>query len=211
MKKKILCLSAIVIVIAIIAASGTFAYFSAADTAHNKVTFGSLDIELISQLKAEKDGEEFVTEISPIMPGDIYDDKVTVKNVSDGHGAWVRLRLTPEWTGVIDAPAPVNPYESFEAFKKAISPAEYNFNVGDGADQWTFDNGWWYYNSPLAAGEEAKPLLTQVSFSMAGMNNSHIGSQFNISFYAQAVQSENNADFDGATWRDVAGWPAPQQ
>lgn len=213
MKKKILGLSAVVVIIAIIAAGGTLAFFSAADTAHNKITFGSLDIELVSELKAKPtdSGDAFVTKIENVMPGAVYDSRVTVKNVSSGHGAWVRLRLTSAWTNVVNAPIPENPFESFGSFKKAIYPAEYNFNVGDGAEQWSFDGGWWYYNSPLAAGEEAKPLFTKIEFTDEGMDNRYENSSFNIEFYAQAVQSENNADFAGATWRDVEGWPLEKQ
>ncbi|MGN0568495.1 MAG: TasA family protein [Acutalibacteraceae bacterium] len=208
MKKKFSIFALLVAVIAVISL-GTYAWFSASGTANNRTTFGDIEIELISELKAtpfERSGQ-FVTKVDEVNPGDVFANKVTVKNVSRNHTAWVRLRLGPVWNNVENVPHSENAYESLDSFKKAVYPAEYNFNVGEGATQWSFSDGWWYYNSPLAAGEVAEPLFSQVSFSAQGLNDSYYNSNFEITFTAQAVQFENNADNHGDTWQDAVGWP----
>lgn len=206
MKRKISFFASLTVILAILA-GGTYAWFSASETANNKMTFGKIDIELISELKASPDKNEdtFVTKVPNIAPGDTFDNRVTIKNVSPGHTAWVRLRLGPVWTGINGDD--IDPYESLESFKKAIYPAEYLFNVGDGANQWSFSDGWWYYNSPLKPNEEAEPLFTQVSFSAHGMDNRYMGSSFHITFEGSAVQYENNGDEPGQGWQDASGWP----
>lgn len=207
MKKKIFLFASLLVVLAIFA-SGTYALLSYTETANNRITFGSVKIQLVSELKAKQSQNgKFVTKIEGIIPGDTFEDKVTVKNVSEEQAVWVRLRLGPVWYGVDPAPSVEVAYNSLEDFKKAIYPAQYNFNVGDGADQWSFKDGWVYYNSPLEAGEEAKSLFTTVSFSGPGMDNRYQNSSFEITFNAQAVQFANNGDQSGETWQDAVGWP----
>lgn len=210
MKRKISFFALLTVILAILAC-GTYAWFSASETANNKITFGKVDIELLSELKASPDrnNDTFVTKVDNIAPGDTFYTRVTVKNVSRGHTAWVRLRLGPVWTGVENGD--VDPYESLDSFKKAIYPAEYQFNVGGEANQWSFRDGWWYYNSPLKPNEEAAPLFTRVSFSADGMDNRYAGSTFHITFAAAAVQYENNADKPGQSWQDAVGWPVSVQ
>lgn len=207
MKKKIFLFASLLVILAILA-GGTYAVLSYTETANNRITFGSVKIQLVSELKAKQsENGEFVSKIEGVVPGDTFDDKVTVKNVSSEQAVWVRLRLGPVWYGVDPAPSVESAYGSLEDFESAIFPAEYNFNVGDGADQWSFSDGWIYYNSPLEAGEEAAPLFTTVSFSGPGMDNRYQNSSFEITFSAQAVQFVNNADQPGETWQDAAGWP----
>lgn len=69
MKKKILLVAAVVMCLAI-ATAGTLAYFTSEDTAHNVITSGDVNIELVEQTKKE-DGTlvEFPEEgIKGVMP-----------------------------------------------------------------------------------------------------------------------------------------------
>lgn len=52
MKKKILFIAAVVVCIAI-AAAGTLAYFTSERTAHNVITTGKIDIEVIEKTRDE--------------------------------------------------------------------------------------------------------------------------------------------------------------
>ena len=52
MKKKILLVAAVVMCLAI-ATAGTLAYFTSEDTAHNVITSGDVNIELVEQTKKE--------------------------------------------------------------------------------------------------------------------------------------------------------------
>ncbi len=206
MKKKLLFFASLAVILAI-AVGGTYAWFSYSDTANNTMTFGSVEIKLVSELKAQpSQSGEFVSRVDDIMPGDTFADKVTVKNVSENQAVWVRLRLRPLWQDV-NLSYNSEPYDSFEDFRKAIYPAEYNFNVGTGDEQWSYSDGWWYYNSPVAANAEAVPLFTQVSFAETGLDYHYNGSNFRMKLQAQAVQFVNNADRPGETWRDAVGWP----
>ena len=70
MKKKILLVTAVVICLAI-AATGTLAYFTAEDMAHNVITSGGVNIELVEKTKGE-DGTlvDFPDEgVKGVMPG----------------------------------------------------------------------------------------------------------------------------------------------
>lgn len=211
MKSKIFSLTSVIIIMSILTLGGTYAWSSFSGTAHNKIEFGDLKIELVSELKAKQaEGNgDFVTEIKNIMPGSSFSSKVTVKNISGGHGAWVRVKVEPTWRS--NGVKLNKNYKTYNEFKAAAYPAEYDFNVGDGAYQWTYNEGWFYYNSPIKPGECAKPLFTEVKFSAHGMGSGYIGSCFYIAFRAQGVQSENNADFEGAAWKDVKGWPSDNQ
>ena len=70
MKKKILLAAALAICFAV-AASGTLAYFTSEDTAHNIITSGGVNIEVVEKTKGEdgvlvdfpKDG------VKGVMPG----------------------------------------------------------------------------------------------------------------------------------------------
>lgn len=206
MRKRLLFFASLAVILAI-AVSGTYAWMSYSDTANNTMTFGSVEIELVSELRAhQSQSGEFVSKVDDIMPGDVFSDRVTVKNISENESVWVRLRLCPLWQDV-SVSYDSEPYNSVEEFINAVYPAEYNFNVGEGPEQWTYKEGWWYYNSPISAQNEAEPLFTQVSFTENGLDYRYNGSNFSMKIQAQAVQFVNNGDQPGETWQDAVGWP----
>ena len=99
MKKKILLVAAVVMCLAI-ATAGTLAYFTSEDTAHNVITSGDVNIELVEQTKKE-DGTlvEFPEEgIKGVMPGTSASKIVQVKNTGD-NDAWGRLKMEATITG----------------------------------------------------------------------------------------------------------------
>ena len=92
MKKK-LFLSAVLIICAAIAATGTLAYFTAEDTAHNVITSGYIDIELEEWSEPPSENNDGVPfeNISGVMPGAEISKIVTVKNIGDA-GAYIRVK-----------------------------------------------------------------------------------------------------------------------
>ena len=91
MKKKIFTLAALAIC-ATMLASGTLAYFTVKDKAHNVITSSKVGIELIEKTK-DKNGAEvdFPKEgISGVVPGDSVSKIVSVKNNGEAT-AWIRV------------------------------------------------------------------------------------------------------------------------
>ena len=108
MKRKVLALAVVTICLAIIA-SGTLAYFTAEETAHNVITSGNINIEIVE--KHDDDGDpstelvDFPEEgVSGIMPGCDVSKIVTVKNKEDSNTAWIRVWVN---VGISEAGDPI--------------------------------------------------------------------------------------------------------
>ena len=98
-KKKVLAVLLVVLCLSILG-DATAAYFTAKDTAHNVITTGNVDIEVVE--KQEKDGvlvDYPVQPIEGVMPGATVSKIVTVKNAGAGE-AWVRVQLDRSFTPV---------------------------------------------------------------------------------------------------------------
>ena len=183
MKRKILILSVLAILLAILAAN-TLAYFTADTAAHNVITSGGVSIKL-NEWANEARTEKFEDKTG-VMPGAEVTKIVEVENVGTGT-AWVRVQV------VLDVYA--------EGGKEQLppDPVTLDFNETD----WTYQDGYYYYNKPLAPGETTEPLFTSVSFDDQ-MGNEYQNSTAHVDVNAFAVQSANN----GPGALDAAGWPS---
>lgn len=182
MKKKLFSLAVICICLSVVSA-GTLAYYSANETAHNVITSGNVDIEL---LETTDDGTDF-TNVTGVMPGTDVSKIVEVKNIGD-NDAYIRvqvekaIQLAAGQTGEVDL---------------NLLTLDYNTNF------WTRVGDYYYYNEVLAPNEVTKePLFTKVAFSGA-MGNMYQNSTASIYVYAQATQVANN----GETVFEAKGWP----
>lgn len=182
MKKKLLILSVLVICIATLA-GGTIAYFTSEGRAHNVITTGGVGIELHEWANSDK--TKPFKDVGGVMPGAAVTKIVEVKNTGSA-SAWVRVSVDKN---VKLASGEVSPNDRF---------VELNINE----DDWTFRDGYYYYNTALAAGDTTEPLFTTVTFDVA-MNNDYQNSTATVDVYAQAVQTANN----GETALAAAGWP----
>ena len=187
MKKwKIVALCTVLACLAIVA-SGTLAYFTASETAHNVITSGGVDIQLIEQTRNEDGSLGPWKNMEDVMPGAEISKIVTVKNTG-ASDAWVRVSVTKSITlarGVQGTPD--------------LSLVVLDINTKD----WTEQGGFYYYNSALKPGETTKPLFTTVTFAPE-MGNEYQGSTAHIDVKADAVQVANNGD----AVLEAAGWPA---
>lgn len=187
MKKwKIVALCTVLACLSIVA-SGTLAYFTAQETAHNVITSGGVDIQLIEQTRNEDGSLGPWENMEDVMPGAVVSKEVTVKNTGVS-AAWVRVSVTKTITlarGVQGTPDP--------------SLLELNINTTD----WTEQGGYYYYNHSLLPGETTTPLFTTVTFAPE-MGNMYQNSNAEIEVKADAVQVANN----GTTALTAAGWPA---
>lgn len=184
MKRKILILSVLAILLAILAAN-TLAYFTADTTAHNVITTGNVDIAL-NEWANEERTERFEKQID-VLPGTEVTKIVEVENVGTGT-AWVRVQV------VLDVYA--------EGGKEQLppDPVTLDFNETD----WKYFDGYYYYNYPLDPGETTEPLFTTVTFDPK-MGNVYQNSTAHVDVNAYAVQSANN----GEDVLSANGWPLP--
>lgn len=182
MKRKILILSVLVICLAMIAA-GSLAYYTADTKAHNVITTGSVDIEL-NEWANEERTEKFENQTG-VMPGKDVTKIVEVKNVGTG-SAWVCVQM------FVDVYA-----ENGEG----LPPEPVKLDIND--TDWTYQDGYYYYNKPLAPGATTEPLFTTVSFDEQ-MGNEYQNAKAMIDITAIAVQSANN----GETVLEATGWPS---
>ena len=185
--KKRFLICALLVLCFSFAVNGTLAYFTGHEVAHNVITSGNIDIELVEMAKK---GDELVPfeDVDGMMPGSTASKIVYVTNTGD-HDAWVRLSvdMSIELKG------------EGRADKSMIT---LDLNVGTAADQWTEKDGYYYYNSIVKPGESTAPLFTEVSFATA-MGNEYKRSVVSINVQAQATQVANN----GTSVLDAAGWP----
>lgn len=182
MKRKILILSVLVICLAMIAA-GSLAYYTADTKAHNVITTGSVDIEL-NEWANEERTEKFENQTG-VMPGKDVTKIVEVKNVGTG-SAWVCVQM------FVDV---------YAENGKGLPPEPVKLDIN--TTDWTYQDGYYYYNKPLAPGASTEPLFTTVSFDEQ-MGNEYQNAKAKIDITAIAVQSANN----GETVLEATGWPS---
>ena len=189
MKKKIAIGAVLVLCLSMLIYS-TIAYFNTADTARNVITAGDIKIEL--QETAIRDGEEILFEQSQerfdVMPGQDVSKIVRVKNTGS-NPAYIRVEVQKAIALAADAQGDVD-----------LELVSLDFD----SEKWTLRNdGYYYYNEPLAPGETTAALFKNVKFDTK-MGNMYQGSTATIKVSAQATQVKNNGD----NAIDAKGWPA---
>ena len=191
MKKKMLIVAAATICLAA-GASGTLAYFTSENTAHNVITSGGVNIEVVEKTKNTEGAlVDFPKEgMKGIMPGTDVSKIVSVKNTGESE-AWVRVQVE----SMIKAADGSNLALEIEKVGPVMT-----YTVGS---NWTLDNGYYYYKEPVKAGESTDILFDTVTFAPE-MGNDYQNCTANIEISAQAVQTANN----GTTVLEAKGWPA---
>lgn len=187
MKRKILCLSVIAIMLAILAA-GTIAYFTAEGRARNVITTGSVEIELKEW--ADENKTEPFKDLEGVMPNTTVTKIAEIKNIGKSD-AWIRVKIQKS----IELKYEGNPDSDL---------VELNLNDTD----WITDGEYYYYKNALKPGETTTPIFTSVTFK-AAMGNEYQGAKATVDVYAQAVQTANNPATDGDV-KTVKGWPASE-
>lgn len=160
----------------------TVAYYTAVGTATNVVTSGDICMQIHEKTA---DGSDFPQEGVYVIPGDIVSKQVSVENICT-HPFYLRIKLVGGTTN------------------EALPPDEcLKMNID--VQNWTFVDGYYYYNKILQPGETTAALLTQVEIVGSKVDMSHISSILSLTVNAYAVQSENNPAEH--PW-NAAGWPA---
>jgi len=150
--------------------------------ATNVVTSGNIQLQIHEKTA---DGSDFPAEGIYIIPGDIVSKQVSVENIC-GHPFYLRVKLV---SGSTNASLSVE-----DCLKMDIDTRN-----------WTYLDGFYYFNRILQPGELTPPLFTQVEIVGSKVDRTHIGSTLSLTVNAYALQSENNpAEFP---W-NASGWPA---
>lgn len=188
MKRKLLLLSVMVICIAI-AAAGTLAFFNGDATAHNVITTGKVGITVNEYSKYAPDKRvKYENEQTGIMPGTTVDKIVVVSGEDGTADAWVRVKFT----------------KSIQLAAGKQGKVDLGLiKLNTGANWIDGEDGWFYYNAPVKANQEAAPALLSVQFD-ATMGNTYQGATATVDVLAQAVQCANN----GTSAQTASGWPA---
>ena len=195
MKRKLVLASAVVLILALIAA-GTFAYFTKDARATNVITTGTINITLNDEiLGGEKTPSGWT--LSGVMPGQPVEKRVSVTNTGTAD-AWLRVKLAVSVAGADGAALS-------QSFGDPAQPVLL-FTAGDG---WFQADGYYYYSAPVAPGAETSGLFAAQDGVPTLMLNPQLPNAYqnctvSIDVAAQAVQVKNNGDMQTLTPENVA-------
>lgn len=180
--KSRLLMIAFVAILLTVMTQPTLAYYTTIGKATNVVTSGGIRLQIHEKTA---DGSEFPKEGVYVIPGDIVSKQVTVENVCN-HPFFLRVKLVSGTTN------------------EALTPDDC-LKLDIDSVNWTYKDGYYYYNQILQPDETTPALFTQVEIVGSQVDQTHIGSTLSLTVNAYAVQSENNsAEYP---W-EASGWPA---
>jgi predicted ribosomally synthesized peptide with SipW-like signal peptide len=185
MKRKLIVLSVLAILLAIVAV-GTIAYFTSESTAHNVITTGGVEIKLLEWADNEK--TKPFKDLIGVMPNTTVTKIAEVENTGES-SAWVRVKVEKE----------INLADGVEA---QVNPALVVLDINT-ADWTQGGDGYLYYNKALLPGQKTEPIFTSVSFK-SEMDNDYQSATVIVDITAHAVQTANNGDNAMA----ANGWPS---
>lgn len=195
MKKKIAAVCAVLAVVSL-TAGGTLAFFTDEKVAHNVITVGRVDVEII-ETTVDAAGIEIPwpgdTGIHGTAPGDVIPKKVVVKNRDGSQSCWLRIGV------VISASGPGAP----GGFTPEPGLVHIDYNTADWTDG---GDGFWYYRAALAPSELSEPLFTAVGFDVSA-GNLFADAAVRVDVTAQAVQTAHNPETGPFDALHAAGWP----
>jgi len=191
MKKKILLLAAVAICAAILA-SGTLAYFTSEDQAHNVITTDAVDIEI--EEWQDEIGNPYPDEKIEVMPGVTVSKIATIKNLEAE--AYIRAKFAIVITDESGNEMQISPETLASIITLTVNGEDWIRKDGDGE--------WWYYADSVVTGASTEAFFTEVVFDGPNMTNEYQNCTVEVIVDAQAVQTANNGD----SAIEAAGWPA---
>ncbi len=184
MKRKLVLTSAVVLILALLAA-GTFAYFTKNARATNVITTGTISIQLNDKIQGgQKTGSGWT--LSGVMPGQAVEKAVSVTNTGTSP-AWLRVKLE---ISVEMAAGKTDTWRGQNVLQFAVNP-----------DWFLAEDGYYYYSKPVAADAETERLFQSRTLMLnPQLPNDYQGCAVTINVLAQAVQVKNNdTDANGQT------------
>ncbi len=186
LKGKILLFSIITLCISLIG-YGSLAYFTTEGQSTNVITMGNIEIEVVEKM-LDENGQiaEYQDQIG-VLPSQSVSKIAMVENTGE-QTAWIRVKVEK----IINLVDP----SSGQVDDSLIS---IDFNQTD----WTYKDGYYYYNEPLNMSELTEPLFTTVNFDKK-MGNIYQDAEVLIVIKAYATQKANN----GQSVFEASGWPS---
>lgn len=181
MKRKLVLTSAVVLILALLAA-GTFAYFTKNARTTNVITTGTISIRLNDEIK-ETGAEKTPTgwTLSGVMPGQAVEKAVSVTNTGTSP-AWLRVKLD---ISVEMAAGKTDTWQGQNVLQFAVNP-----------DWFLAEDGYYYYSKPVAADDETERLFQSGTLMLnPQLPNDYQGCAVTINVLAQAVQVKNNDSY----------------
>lgn len=193
MKRRLL-IAAIAMLALSLTVYSTLAYLTASKTAHNIITSGNVQIELLDKTVSGDELIDFPEDGLQVMPGITASKEVSVRNLANT--SWIRVYLAKE----------IVLSDGTTAKDQQIDSAIY-LNLNLDSEEWILgEDGFYYYNKPLKNNETTSHLFTTVRFD-GNMGNEYQNASLTINVFAQAVQTANNAIPADGDVTDVKGWP----
>lgn len=189
MKKKAIIVLALILFCLSTGAYGSYAYFTVEKETTNVITAGNLRIELVETEPSQEAGHGTAAGSvqGSVVPGKRVSQVVQVENTGD-YPAYVRVRVAKT---IVLA-------EGTEG-----QPDPGLIICGVNREHWIEgEDGCYYYQDRLEAGELTEPLFQEVEFD-ASMGNMYQGSQVRLEIQAQATQVAHN----GENVMEANGWP----
>ena len=159
----------------------SIAYYSTIGKATNVVTSGNVKLKIHERTDQ---GTEFPENGVYIMPGDIVSKEVSVENICE-HPFYLRVKMV------------------YGVNAEELS-AEDCFKLNIDETNWTYMDGWYYYNGVVEPGTTTPTVFTKVEIVGDKVDNSYIGKTLTLTVAAHAVQVEHNVA--ERAW-EAAGWP----
>lgn len=181
MKRKLVLTSAVVLILALLAA-GTFAYFTKNARATNVITTGTISIRLNDSITGgtEKENGSGWT-LSGVMPGQAVEKAVSVTNTGTSP-AWLRVKLD---IAVEMAAGKTDTWQGQNVLQFAVNP-----------DWFLAEDGYYYYSEPVAADAETERLFQSGTLMLnPQLPNDYQGCTVTVAVQAQAVQVKNNDSY----------------
>ena len=191
MKRKLVLTSAVVLILALLAA-GTFAYFTKDARATNVITTGTISIQLNDSITGGTEKENGWT-LSGVMPGQAVEKAVSVTNTGTSP-AWLRVKLDISVTGADGKPLDLT-------FGDKQDVLTFTPQMKEGKGWFLAEDGYYYYSKPVAADDETERLFQSGTLMLnPQLPNDYQGCAVTVAVQAQAVQVKNNdTDANGQT------------
>lgn len=185
MRERIAIIVLIGVLVLSIIVGGSLAQVQRRGETENIISSGEIKVKLLNQ---KTNGENMPELITHIVPGDTLDNVVKVANTC-AYDEYIRITLdkiiyeTAEESSILDN-----------------TKAHFLFNE----DDWTYKEGYYYYNKPLKAGETSSALYDGIYLDET-INNDYKLAVMDVVITVEAVQSVNNGDiFTAEGWVPVA-------
>ena len=134
MRKRIIVLTSMVLLMALLVVGGTMAWFSDKEGVNNEFIAGTVKVEI---------NEHDFKDLTDVKAGDDATKEVSIINTGNTE-AYIRVALIPQW----------------DPNNLSIDVVTLHIN----SDNWVYKDGWYYYKKALAVGDETEKLLTNVKF-----------------------------------------------